>query len=302
MFDNSILVGYDGSASARAALYWALDEAGCRDLPVHVAFVFEWPTRIPPIASTPVWPDEQVHRDAEAIVEEAVADAHNRAPRVTVRSTVVDGTAAPTLCAMSAQARMVVLGHRGLGGFTGLLLGSVGVAVSAHAHCPVVVVRGEPHEEPSRLPVAVGLDDSPQADLAIGFAFEEAACRDVGLTAVRAWTPPHLPWQTATRPLVYDVEELEAAEHHLADAALAGWRHKYPAVPVTIRLVPGGAGHALVTVSHDTQLMVVGSRGRGGFAGLLLGSVSQQLLHHAHCPVAVVREVGSVVVERGGAS
>jgi nucleotide-binding universal stress UspA family protein len=203
---------------------------------------------------------------------------------------------------MSTQSRLVVLGHRGLGGFAGLLLGSVGVAVSAHAHCPVVVVRGNARPETARRPVAVGLDDSPQADLAIGFAFEEAACRQVGLTAVRAWTPPHLPWQTATRPLVYDADELESAERHLAETALAGWRDKYPGVRVTIRLVPGGAGHALVTASHDSQLMVVGSRGRGGFAGLLLGSVSQQLLHHAHCPVAVVRETGEVVDESGGPS
>jgi nucleotide-binding universal stress UspA family protein len=290
MSGHPILVGYDGSDHARAALRWAVDVAQRRNAPVHIVFAIDWPSVVPPMSYTPGWPDEQMRRDAEGVVAEAAAEAHRIAPQLTVRSTVADGPAAAALWSRTAEARMVVLGHRGIGGFSGLLLGSVGVAVSAHAHCPVVVVRGEAPPEGTHQPVAVGVDESPQAHLAIGFAFEEAASRGVGLVAVRAWEPPQLPWHSVTRPLVLDVDELEAAERHLLTEALAGWRDKYPAVPVSTRLIPSGAVPALIAVSHDAQLVVVGSRGRGGFAGLLLGSVSQQLLHHAYCPVAVVRE------------
>jgi nucleotide-binding universal stress UspA family protein len=131
------------------------------------------------------------------------------------------------------------------------------------------------------------------AQLAVGFAFVEAASRGVGLVAIRAWQPPPVPWRSDVRPLALDADELETAEWHALHEALAHWRKTYPAVPATTRLRPGNANNALVTQSQEAQLVVVGSRGRGGFAGLLLGSVSQQLLHHAHCPVAVVREIGS---------
>jgi nucleotide-binding universal stress UspA family protein len=291
---DMIVVGYDCSAGAEAALAWALDEGRRLAMRVCLVYVLEWPVHIEPIAQRPVgWPDSQFRSDAEAVVEDAAADAARSAPDVTVRSAVLEGPVAATLCALSAQARMIVLGHRGRGGFSGLLVGSVSVAVTAHAHCPVVVVRGGSPDEQHDLPVAVGVDDSVTARLAVGFAFEEAASRGVGLVAVRAWQPPPVPWRSDVRPLALDADELETAEWHALHEALAQWRKTYSAVNATPRLLPGNASHALVTQSQGAQLVVVGSRGRGGFAGLLLGSVSQQLLHHAHCPVAVVREIGS---------
>ena len=289
-----IVVGYDGSAAAAAALTWAIDEGRRLATPVRLVYVLEWPVHLDPIAQRPAgWPDSQFRRDAEAVVEEAAADAARSEPDVTVRSVVLEGPVAATLCTLSAQARMIVLGHRGVGGFSGLLVGSVSLAVTAHAHCPVVVVRGGSPEERRDLPVAVGVDDSVTSQLAIGFAFEEAASRGVGLVAVRAWQPPPVPWRTDVRPLSLDADELETAERHALHEALAPWRDRYSAVPATTRLCPSNASHALVTQSGEAQLIVVGSRGRGGFTGLLLGSVSQQLLHHAHCPVAVVREISS---------
>jgi nucleotide-binding universal stress UspA family protein len=275
-------------------LTWALDEGRRRSAPVRVVYVLEWPVHLEPIVQRPIgWPDSQFRRDAEFVVEEAAADAARSQPDVTVRSVVLEGPVAATLCTLSAHAQMIVLGQRGVGGFGGLLVGSVSLAVSAHAHCPVVVVRGSSPEVRLDLPVAVGVDDSVTAKLAVGFAFEEAESRGVGLVAVRAWQPPHVPWRTDVRPLVLDTDELETAEHHALHAALTPSRDRYPAVPTTTRLVPGNATHALVTQSAEAQLVVVGSRGRGGFAGLLLGSVSHQLLHHSHCPVAVVREISS---------
>jgi nucleotide-binding universal stress UspA family protein len=176
-----------------------------------------------------------------------------------------------------------------MGGFSGLLLGSVGVAVTAHAHCPVVVVRGHLPAQTS-LPIWVGVDGSPESDLAAGFAFDEAARRGVPVAAIHAWEPPPAPRRNTVPPLSYDAALIEVAERQLLDEDLASWRDKYPKVAVTTTVVPGQPGQALVEVSRHAQLVVVGSRGRGGFRGLLLGSVSQQLLHHAACPVAVVRE------------
>jgi nucleotide-binding universal stress UspA family protein len=120
--------------------------------------------------------------------------------------------------------------------------------------------------------VLLGVDRSPANEAAVGFAFENAALRGVGLVAVRVWTYP----MPAGLPLVYDPD------------AIAGWRDKYPDVPVHRRLVRGRARPALIDATRRAQLAVVGSRGRGGFTGLLLGSVSQAVLHHSDCPVAIV--------------
>lgn len=279
-----ILVGYDGSAGARAALAWAQDEAIRQDAPLRLVYVSEWATTMVPMPLDAGWSDQTVRREAAAVVAEAVAQAP---PGLPVTGTVVDGPVVPTLCELSEHARLVVLGQRGLGGFAGLLAGSVAVGVATHGACPVVVVRGT--ALPTR-PVVVGVDDPADTDRAIGFAFEQAAARGVELVVVRAWQPPPVPWRSDVRPLVYDVDELEAAQRRLAGEALPAWQEKYSEVEVRIRLMPGTAAHALITASADAQLVVVGSRGRGGLPGLLLGSVSRQLIHHAHCPVAVVRD------------
>jgi nucleotide-binding universal stress UspA family protein len=278
-----ILVGYDGSQSANAALAWAQDEAARRHAPVRLVYVHEWAVSVVPVPAGAGWPDPSVRREAVAVVEEAVARAR---PGVSVSGTVVDGPVVPTLRSLSGQARLVVLGERGLGGFTGLLAGSIAVGVATHAQCPVVVVRGT---APPTHPVVVGVDSS-DSDEAIGFAFDQAAARGVELVVVRAWQPPPVPWRNDVRPLLYDVDELETAERQLASEALPAWQEKYSEVTVRIRLMPSTPAHALIAASADAQLVVVGSRGRGGFRGLLLGSVARQVIHHAHCPVAVVRD------------
>jgi nucleotide-binding universal stress UspA family protein len=279
-----ILVGYDGSPSSHAALRWAQDEAARRNVPVRLVYVHEWAATVVPVPAGGCWPDPAVRREAVAVVDEAVARAR---PGVSVSGTVVDGPIVPTLRALSERARLVVLGERGLGGFTGLLAGSIAVGVATHAACPVVVVRGT---APPTYPVVVGVDDASDADQAIGFAFDQAAARGVELVVVRAWQPPPVPWRNDVRPLIYDVDELTTVERQLASDALPAWQEKYSEVTVRIRLMPSTPAHALIAASSDAQLVVVGSRGRGGFRGLLLGSVARQVIHHAHCPVAVVRD------------
>jgi nucleotide-binding universal stress UspA family protein len=223
---------------------------------------------------------------AKAVVE--VTDGGRRP--LDVHVAVIQGPPAAVLCDASRDASVLVLGSRMPAGLAGLFVGSIGLTVSAHAYCPVVVIRDVGREPEEHRPVAVGVDDSPAAQLALGFAFEEAAIRGARLLAIHAWSgpPPMRPEEQPLRPGY--AAQLQAAEQHMLDATLEGWRHKYPAVPVTTSIVVRDVRHVLHEATHDAQLMVVGARGTGGFPSLLLGSVSQYLLHHAACPVAVVRD------------
>lgn len=291
MTSRPILVGYDGSASAQAAVAWALDEAARTTTPVLLAYAFEWLSVAAPIVPGPgSWPATTARRDAEAMINAAAAAAAESHPGVVVSGTLLDGPAALMLQEKSKQASLVVLGNRGHGGFTGLLVGSTAVAVSAHAHCPVVVVRGaEPGSQAGSTHVVVGVDGSACSLLALGFAFDQAATRGVALHVVRAWAPPAPRW----RPPHFDAERITAAERKELNGLLAGWRDKYPDVEVTSEVVADNPGRFMIDATRDASLVVVGSRGRGGFRGLLLGSISQHLLHHSSCPVAVVREMPS---------
>lgn len=210
------------------------------------------------------------------------------APDLAIEQEVVTGFPVPVLTDEAARAQLVVLGDRGLGGFTGLLVGSVAVAVTTHAPCPVVVVRGPTPDapRPSDGPVVVGIDGSPTSEAAVEFAFEVADLRGVPLVAVHAWTDYEI---GSTMVAVLDGEAIDADEHRLLAERLAGWSEKYPDVPVQRLVTRCRPARTLVEQSEYAQLVVVGSRGRGGFAGLMLGSVSHALLHHAACPVAVVR-------------
>ncbi|ADU07483.1 UspA domain-containing protein [Micromonospora sp. L5] len=287
MSGEEILVGYDGSADAAVALNWALHEAGRSGRPVRLAYVFEWLTVtgwIGPGVAPGVWPDEAARQQVDELVRKAAADAAALRPGLTVHGEVFDGPPALVLQERSADAGMLVLGSRGHGGFGGLLAGSTAVSVAAHAHCPVVVVRDG--QAATSGPVVVGSDGSESALRALGFAVERAAQRDVPLRVLRAWEPPGDRWV----PPDFDPEQVAASERAAAEAELAPWRESFPDVPVEIEAVPGSASALLVEASRSAQLVVVGSRGRGGLRGMLLGSVSQQLIQHSHCPVAVVRE------------
>jgi nucleotide-binding universal stress UspA family protein len=282
-----VVVGVDGSDSSLAAVRAAVREAAFRGRPLRVVHAFVWPLVHAPMAGLPIeTPDAGLRHDAEQIVRDAVAEAAKLEPDLAVTGEVITGGAAATVVAESRDAVLVVLGDRGLGGFTGLLLGSIAVQAAAHGACPVLVVRGD--GRPAG-PVVVGVDGSSTSDAAIGLAFEEAAARNAELVAVHFWTGPISTGPGDMLPLVYDYDDVEADEVRLLAESLAGWRERYPDVSVTRRVIRGHPAPGLVEESAQAQLIIVGARGRGGFAGLLLGSVSQALIHHAHCPVAIAR-------------
>jgi nucleotide-binding universal stress UspA family protein len=162
-------------------------------------------------------------------------------------------------------------------------MGSVGVAVTTHAHCPVVVVRGRAE---ATAPVVTGVDDSPSSAATLGFAFEQAAAQDVPLRVIRAWRPVTGLWEGT--PMV--TRSVTAEERQSFDELVAVWHDKYPQVELSVEAVVEHPAAALTLASTTAQLLVVGSRGRGTVKGMLLGSVSQHLLRHSACAIAVVHE------------
>ena len=285
-----IFVGYDGSDGSRTALRWALDEGARRRLPVRLIHVVEFPWRLPSLfATTTDAIGADLIDEAESVLDKVAAESAAAAPGVEVTHTALAGPISGTLCEESGRASMVVLGSRGTGGFVGLPIGSVSVAVATHARCPVVVVH-DGVQPSSSLPVVVGVDDSAEARLAIGFAVDEAAARGVRLVAVRAWQPPTSPWRSDRWPPGLGADEVELAERNLASGMLHNACERHPALQVSVHTVCATPAYALETASREAQLLVVGCRGGGGFHGLLLGSASLQILHHAQCPVAVLRQ------------
>jgi nucleotide-binding universal stress UspA family protein len=271
-----VVVGVDGSESAVAAAAWARQEARRLGAPLRLVHV----CALPPIAdraTRPAWVSDLVEFGGTAL----------RAARAAVGDGAVDtdllmGSAISALVGESARARELVLGHRGLGGFHRALLGSVAVALSAHAACPVVVVRGA---ETADGPVVVGVDRTPAGEAALAYAVGAAASRRTRLVAVHTWADVECTdtWHSRL-PGSGGAEEAE----RLLDALVDPWRTE-PGTPPIERVVRRDRPvRALVELAEGAALVVVGTRGTGEFAGMGLGSTSQAALHHAPCPVAVV--------------
>jgi len=276
-----VVVGVDGSASAYRAVEWAVGEAHRRGVGLRLVRAFSWTTADHPTGWVARYRDEMLDVSRRQVAR-AVRVAADTRPDVEAESQVEIGAPIEVLSSEARRAQLLVLGDRGLGEVAGLVLGSVAVSLAARGACPVVVVRGE--RAGADGPVVVGVDGSPVSEAALAFAFDAAAARGVDLVAVHAWSPTAIDEELASL-----VEWDASVESAVLAERLAGWGQKYPQVAVRRTVVRDGAVRALVTASAGAQLVVVGSRGRGNAAGLLLGSVSHGVLHGAHCPVAVVR-------------
>jgi nucleotide-binding universal stress UspA family protein len=269
-----IVVGVEGSEPGLAATRWAATEAALRRRPLLVVHTYQ-----PPVEGRVS--DTAPRCEAEAVLAAAVDAARSEAPRVRVTGQARIAPAAPTLINLSGEAYLVVVGHRGHGCGSALrdLRSPVATTVAAHALGPVVVVRpGVPAPAAADGPIVVGVDGSTAASVALGFAFEEAALRHRPLQVVLALPPG----RRTTR---------DTAERNLSEW-VRPWRDAFPRLPVTLAVAPTHPIGALTEASRHAALLVVGARGGGGFARLAIGSVSQQLVHLAGCPVAVLRATG----------
>ena len=234
-----IVVGVDGSAWSSAALKWAVGEAVRRDRELVVVHAYDW--RVIG-ARAPIGGGyaEEMRAAAEELVNAAIADAQSLDPRVKVRGEVILGSAGPALVGSSKSAGLVVVGSRGRGGFTSLLLGSVSQQIATHAASPVVVVRGRP--DIAGGPVVVGMDGSPSASYALGVAFDEAVARGAGIVAVRAYTPDFPPYGSRMTPYVENADERRVSEQKLLFDDLAPYQDKYPDITVEAVVVEGHPG------------------------------------------------------------
>lgn len=285
---GSVAVGIDGSPSALRAVRWAAGVAVRDGVPLRLVHAYElalaFPTRVVEQMSFLTGLREQGRR----WIDEAREVAAEVDPALPVEVVLRAGPVAATLLHESATASMIALGTRRLSALTGLLVGSTSVAVAGHADCPVVIVRGADSDDAPREtgPVVVGVDVPAVSDSAVAFAFAEASVRAVELVVVYAFTKSM--FRTDGRESL-DVATFKQEVQDTLAARLVSWQEKYPDVRVRQNIVHDRPGRVLSHRSHNAQLVVVGRRGRDAFRGLLLGSTSQYLLHHARCPVVVTR-------------
>ncbi|OKI66860.1 universal stress protein [Micromonospora sp. CB01531] len=284
--NRPVVVGVDGSPTSLTAAEHAARAAVQRSRPLHLVHGYLHPLGY----GVPLNPyDLGVPAPTEAarkMLEQVAGDLTDRHPGLRVEVRQVAGGPGATLVEESRRADLVVVGSRGMGGFAGLLLGSVSGQVAQHGHCPVLVVRPAEQPIPVDGPVLVGVDGSESGGLAVRLAADEADRRDTDLVLVHVRPPERagtVPEQAAESAAAGQAESAE-----LLARAAAQVHADHPVLTVVERPVRAASPEqALVEASGEAALVVVGSRGRGGFAGLLLGSVSQALVLHAHCPVLV---------------
>ncbi|MFC4054054.1 universal stress protein [Actinomadura syzygii] len=276
---TGVVVGYDGSKKGVQALDWAAGEARARGVPLTV--LHAWNVYVGGPVAVPV---VDLQALGQEIVDEGVEHVRRAAPELSVRGVLARGPAAAELIDVGRSADLIVLGPRGLGGFAGLVLGSVSAQVAAHAACPVVIVRGDLDAGPGR--VVVGVDGSAASRSALELAFAEADARGHSVHAVTAWESVPV----KDLPPLADEDGMRAAAEARQARLMIPMRERHPGVDVRAEVVSGSPREVLLAAAADARLLVVGSRGLGGFRGLLLGSVSQALVEHASCPVVVVHE------------
>lgn len=294
---RGIVVGVDGSPASTAAVLWA-----ARDAALHKVSLTTVHAIVPIPPASGIWGEVPVpdgygqwrESEAKRVIDDALHVVEHITPEtgsVSVRSELVHGAIVPTLVDFSSGADMLVVGSRGLNAASRAMLGSVSAGVVRRAHCPVAVIHDEDRTPaPSaHAPVLVGIDGSALSELAADIDFDEASRRGAELVALHAWSdlvelgPPAMGWSPAEWLEVHDRED------HVLAEWLAARQERYPVVAVRRLVVGGRPGHALIENAETAQLVVVGSRGRGGFTGMLLGSVSRTVVNSVRTPVIVAR-------------
>ncbi|MEU2252416.1 universal stress protein [Nocardia xishanensis] len=285
---HSIVVGVDGSPAALAAARWAgaiAARRGARLVVLSVVPTIDYRISAAIVADADILPTLRfvAKKHAGAAVDAVRTDQ----PDLEISEQIVEGVPGTELIEAGETAHLLVVAATADDRITTLLIGSTALRVANKSRCPVVVWRGDVDNPlPDERPVLVGVDGSPSSDAAVGRAFELAALLSVGVIALHAWNDPDLLQWT---PVPDAWETLAQQEHQLLSERLAGWSSQYPDLRVEKLVLQSPATRALLDQGADAQVIVTGSQGRNRLTGLLLGSTSQNLLHHAPCPVLVAR-------------
>ncbi|WP_062987825.1 universal stress protein [Nocardia anaemiae] len=285
-----IVVGTDGSEAADLAVRWAAETAAQRGRRLRIVHGLDltagsdyglYDVIMPPVI-------DAIRREGADTLRTARRLAQQVDPGLTVETELSEADPAHLLIELSEAAHLVAIGTAGSGGALGHH-GSTLLAVASHGRGPIVVVRDTGTEQQTRRigPVVLGADGGPVSAAAVGAAFAEASERRTRLVAVHAWSDLYYD-RFAGLPYAVSDHDAETVGQAILAEQLTGWQEKYPDVQVIRKVYLSGPRQALREWSRSAQLLVVGSRGRGGFRGLLLGSTSNALVQTAHCPVMVV--------------
>ena len=275
---GAVVAGYDGSDEAAAAVRWAARYARAVNCPLHVVHCSLWPLLTKHLGPVPGVSGSGLEQSSQAILDEGVALAAAEVPGLQVRSTLVHGLPAQLLAQVSAGERLLVVGSRGLGGFLGLLVGSVSLELAATAACPVAVIRQDRHPDG---PVIAAVDASGSP-----------AALDVAGALASAWQAPltvvhvhHLPPDYRRQ----ETQDTQAAARDILAAALTRARAAAPGVRVEGKvLTDSSVPNAIIKASTNARIVVVGSQGRG-ILKETIGSTAHAVLHHANGPVLIAR-------------
>lgn len=312
-----VIAGVDGSRAARYAAHWAATDAVRRRVPLRLVHALAHPEPAsypaPVLVQPPV--TEKMRTWARHMLAATAAELAEEHPDLIVQTAAHDGTPWAVLVGESEGAILTVVGSHGGGRLADAIFGSVASRLASHGHGCVVIVhppaaggqksrRSGPDDEPpdptirphpaSTGPILVGIDGSPEADAAVTFAFLEARIRSTPLVAIHTWNDNPLEHAFGHYRLALDVDVVHGEETRRLADHLGRWVQRYSDVQLQLRVLRGRPAATLLSYLSAApdgapQLLIVGNRGRGGFASMLLGSTSMAMVAHADCPVAVVR-------------
>jgi nucleotide-binding universal stress UspA family protein len=287
--NRTVVIGYDGSADSEAALSWGLALADRHQAPVRIVQGFD-PSQhtLRLVGGNGADAAAELYASAQKQLNQARDRSEDDHPHLHFTTVLEPASPDDLLIDESRTADIVVVGSRGRSRLSTLMAGSTVLTVAGRAHCTVVAVRSRLDEHLRGRGVVVGTDGSPVAEAAIAFAYQQAAELAVPLTVVHAWADPMtVPARGSSAPM-YDPVDYPDEQQALLIESLAGWADKFPQVEVDVRVIRGQAVNTLAAASAPAELLVVGCHGHGLLRGMVLGSVSQGLLHRAALPVAVV--------------